>query len=102
MLYLFLALLFSLLVAMFAIQNSLPVTVSILSWSYQTSLVIIIIGAATCGALAFLSLAVPVQLKARWDLKKARQRQGELEAELKTLQGRLEREMAKDMTKNDL
>ncbi len=102
MLYLFLALLFSLFVAIIAIQNSLAVTVSIFTWSYQTSLVIIIIGAATFGALAILSLAVPVQLKARWELKKGRQRQGELEAELKTLQTRLDKEMAKDMTKNDL
>lgn len=102
MLYLFLALLFSLFVAIIAIQNSLAVTVSIFTWSYQTSLVIIIIGAATFGALAILSLAVPVQLKARWELKKSRQRQGELEAELKTLQARLDKEMAKDMTKNDL
>lgn len=102
MLYLFLALVFSLFVAIFAIQNSLAVTVSILSWSYQTSLVIIIIGAATFGALAILSLAVPVQLKARWELKKGRQRQGELEAELKTLQARLDRELAKDTTKNDM
>jgi putative membrane protein len=85
-----------------AIQNSLPVSVSLLSWSYQTSLAVIIFGAATFGALAVLSLAVPVQVKARWELKKARQQHGELEAELKTLQGRLDRELAKDMTKNDL
>jgi Uncharacterized integral membrane protein len=95
-------LVFSLLVAVFAIQNSLPVTVSFVAWSFQTSLVIVILGAATFGALAVISLAVPLQLKARWDLKKARQRQGELEAGLKTLQERLDKELAKDMTANDL
>lgn len=102
MLYLLLALVFSLLVAVFAIQNSLPVVVSIVTWSFQTSLVIVILGAATFGALAVISLAVPMQMKARWNLKRARQRQGELEAEVKTLQERLDRELAKDMTKNDL
>lgn len=102
MLYLFLALLFSLFVAIFAIQNSIAVSVSLLSWSYQTSLAVVIFGAATFGALAILSLAVPVQIKARWELKRARQQKGELEAEVKTLQGRLDRELNKDMTKNDL
>lgn len=102
MLYLLFALVFSLLVAVFAIQNSLPVSVSFVTWSFQTSLVIVILGAATFGALAVISLAVPMQLKARWDLKRVRQRQGELEAEVKTLQERLEKELAKDITKNDL
>lgn len=87
---------------MFAVQNSLPVSVSLATWSFQTSLVIVILGAATAGALAVVSLAVPMQIKARWNLKKARQRQGELEAEVKTLQERLDKEMAKDLTRNDL
>jgi len=102
MLFLLLAFICSLLVATFAIQNSLPVAVSFAAWSFQTSLVLVILGAATFGALAVVSLAVPMQLKARWELKKARQRQGELEAEAKTLRDRLEKEMARDMMKNDL
>lgn len=96
MLSLVLALVFALLVAAFAIQNSLPVTVSFVTWSFHTSLVIVILGAAIFGALAVMSLAVPMQVKARWDLKKALHRQGELEAEAKTLQERLDREMAKE------
>jgi lipopolysaccharide assembly protein A len=102
MLYLLVAFAFSFLVAVFAIQNALAVNVSFMTWSFQTSLVIVILGAATFGALAVISLAVPMQIRARWDLKKARQRQGELEAEVKTLQERLDKEMAKDLTKNDL
>ena len=96
MLSLVLALVFALIVAAFAIQNSLPVTVSFVTWSFQTSLVIVILGAATFGALAVMSLAVPMQIKARWGLKKALHRQGELEAEAKTLQERLDKEVAKE------
>ncbi len=96
MLSLVVALIFALLVAAFAIQNSLPVTVSFVAWSFQTSLVIVILGAATFGALAVVSLAIPMQIKARWDLKKALHRQGELEAEAKTLQERLDKELAKE------
>lgn len=102
MLYLFMAFAFSLLVALFAIQNSLPVTIGFLYWSVQTSLVLVILGAATFGALAILSLALLMQVRARWNLKKANQRIGELEAELKTVKTQLEQELAKDMTKNDL
>lgn len=102
MLYLFLAFVFALFVAIFAIQNSLAVTVAFLSWSFQTSLVIVILGAATLGALAVIFLAVPMQIQARWSLKRAKQRQGELEAELKTVQSRLEQELTKEMAKNDL
>ncbi|HMM21210.1 MAG TPA: LapA family protein [Selenomonadales bacterium] len=102
MLYLFLALVFSLFVAIFAVQNSLPVVVSFLYWSSQTSLVIVILGSAVLGALIMLSLATLMQVKARWTLQKARQRQGEMEAELKTLKERLEKELAKDVSQNDL
>ncbi len=96
MLYLILALAFSLVVAAFAIQNSLPVTVSFLSWSFQTSLVIVILGAATFGALSTLSLAVLMQIKARWALKKVKQQQGELEAEINTLKARLAQQSTKE------
>lgn len=102
MAYLFFAFIFALLVAVFAIQNALPVTISFFSWTVQTSLVIIIMGAATFGAMVILSLAIYVQFQQRLALRKSKQRQGELEAEVQTLKNRLEQELAKDMTKNDL
>ncbi|MDT8901024.1 LapA family protein [Anaeroselena agilis] len=101
MLSLVLALVFALLVAVFAIQNSLPVTVAFLAWSFQTSLVLVILGAAIFGALAVVSLAVPMQVRARWDLTKALHRQGELEAEAKTLQERLDRESGKESAEGE-
>lgn len=102
MVYLFLALVFSLFVAVFAVQNALPVTVALLYWSCQTSLVIVILGSATFGALAIFPLALFMQLKSRWALQKARQRQDELEVQIKTLQESLDMERARDITENDL
>lgn len=102
MAYLFFAFIFALLVAIFAIQNALPVTISFFAWNVQTSLVIIILGAATFGAMVIVSLATYVQFKQRLIQQKSKQRQSELEAEVKTLKTRLEQELAKDMTKNDL
>lgn len=102
MAYLFFAFIFALLVAIFAIQNALPVTIGFFVWNVQTSLVIIILGAATFGAMVIVSLATYVQFKQRLILQKSKQRQSELEAEVQTLKTRLEQELAKDMTKNDL
>ncbi|MDR3562737.1 MAG: LapA family protein [Negativicutes bacterium] len=101
MLYFFLALLFSLLVATFAIQNSAAVTVAFITWSFQTSLVLVILGSATFGALTVLSLAALIQIKARWVLKRCMQRQGELEAEVSTLKSRLCQETAKEAAVQD-
>lgn len=101
MFYLILAFAFSLVVAVFAVQNSVAVTISFLSWSFQTSLVIVILGAATFGALAALSLAVPMQIKARWALKKAKNRQCELAAELDTLKTRTAQQETKNIAREE-
>ena len=53
--YLLLTLVISAVVAMFAVQNALVVPVSFFVWSFQGSLVLVIIGAVAVGALwAFL------------------------------------------------
>lgn len=53
--YLILTLAISVLVAMFAVQNALIVPVSFFLWTFQGSLVLVIIGAVAAGALwAFL------------------------------------------------
>jgi lipopolysaccharide assembly protein A len=54
--FLFLALVLALLTAAFALQNTKAVTVRLLLWEYQTSLVLVILGSAGAGiVLTFLS-----------------------------------------------
>ncbi|MDP3090576.1 MAG: lipopolysaccharide assembly protein LapA domain-containing protein [Nitrospira sp.] len=48
---LFIAFLFAILIAVFALQNTVAVTVHFLLWDYDTSLVLIILGSAMLGAL---------------------------------------------------
>jgi uncharacterized integral membrane protein len=50
-LYLVLALLFALLVAVFAVQNTMTVQIAFLFWQFKVSLVLVILGAASFGAL---------------------------------------------------
>lgn len=90
MMNLLLAFIFALFVAVFAVQNSLPVTVTFLMWSFQTSLVIIILGSATFGAMTILSLAMLVQFNLKRSLHKLTQSQQQLEAENRELKARQE------------
>ncbi|HEY5627543.1 MAG TPA: LapA family protein [Nitrospira sp.] len=60
---LFLAMVLALVTAAFALQNTEAVTVRLLLWEYQTSLVLVILGSAGSGVvLTFLA-----SLGGRWD-----------------------------------
>lgn len=97
------ALVFALFVAIFALQNSSTVTVSLLFWSFQTSLVLIILGSATLGALTILSLAVPVQFRLRRSADKAIRHGAEMEARVIALEERIQQqEKEKEMSTNDI
>lgn len=95
MAYLFFSFLFALAVATFAVQNLLPVTVNFFIWSINTTLVIVILGSATFGAMVILSLAIFIQVRLRFALQRAKQHQNELEAEIRLLKSRQEQEHAK-------
>lgn len=90
MMNLLFAFIFSLLVAIFAVQNSVPVTVTFLAWGFQTSLVFIILGSALFGAMTILSLALFVQFKLKRSLHKITISHHELEAEIRELKAKQE------------
>lgn len=57
---LFIALLFALVIALFALQNTAMVTVRFLLWEHEASLVLVVLGAACLGAaLAFAASLGP-------------------------------------------
>lgn len=84
------AFMFTLLVAIFAVQNSLPVTVTFFAWGFQTSLVFIILGSAIFGAMTILSIALLVQFKLKRSLHKIKVSHQELEAEIRDLKEKQE------------
>lgn len=69
MFYLALTLVFALIVAVFAVQNDVAVSVRFLAWGFETSLVIVILGSAVLGALMvglpglFRQLALRLKLR---------------------------------------
>lgn len=82
---LFLAAAFAFLIALFAIQNSIVVTVNLLVWSIESSLVLVILGAASLGFFMALSLQLYTQLKLKYQLYKASSQITQLEKELAAL-----------------
>lgn len=83
--YLALALLFALVVAIFAVQNAVPVGVSFLTWRFETSLVLVILGGAALGALSVGVLGVFKQIGMSFRLWDQEARSRRLEAEIKKL-----------------
>ncbi len=59
---LFVALGLAILIALFALQNTFPVTIQFLLWEYQTSLVLVILGSTAIGA----ALSAIAALGVRW------------------------------------
>ncbi len=90
------ALLFAILVALFAVQNTTPVTVSFLFWSAsQVAVALVIIASVAVGALITMLASLPRLVRGRLrtralrrDLRQYEQRIAELEAELERYRSR--------------
>ena len=82
MVYLIVTVLFSLVVALFAMQNAIAVTVTLGVWRLESSLALVVIGSAAAGILAALPVWIMMQVKLRFRLMKANSRLKELESEL--------------------
>ncbi|MBE3589229.1 MAG: LapA family protein [Firmicutes bacterium] len=76
--YLVVFLLFALGVAVFAAQNGQTVDVRLLMWRMNTTLAVVVLGAAFAGAVITASIGAVAQLRLRWRLLRA-------ENELRTL-----------------
>ncbi len=72
--YLILALVLATLVAIFAVQNAQEVNVRFLVWTFQSSVVIVILISLGVGALLAALISLPQTLKARRRLKESEKR----------------------------
>lgn len=61
--YLFFTLFISVIVAVFAVQNAVSVSLNFAVWTMQTNLVIVILGSALLGALATLFFTLMMKAK---------------------------------------
>lgn len=86
--FLIAALVFSLLVAVFAVQNAVQVTVGFLFWNFQTSLVLVILSAAIVGALIIFSVAMFRQFNLTRKIREYEQKVKELDRKVQELESK--------------
>ncbi len=83
---LLLAIVFAFLIALFAVQNSMLVSVNMFKWNIEASLVLVILGAAALGFCMALFLLLYAQFRLRFQLYKSQSRIRQLEQEVGRLQ----------------
>ncbi len=81
-LYLILAAVLGIFIAIFAIQNAVAVTVKFLLWEFQSSLAVLIIISMLAGMLLVFLLSIPGRLKRRKELYDKQKKIRELEKRL--------------------
>lgn len=87
--YLISALVFSLLVAVFAVQNTETVVIKFFAWSFSISLVLVVLGAAMAGALVLYFLSLIKQVGSWMKIRQVSNRKKDLENQVKKLEEQL-------------
>ena len=80
--FVFLALLIAVIAVIFALQNTLIVTVSILLWKFTGSLALVLLLALAVGALISFLASMPSLVRGKWSQRNLRKRATELEKNL--------------------
>jgi lipopolysaccharide assembly protein A len=88
--FLFFALIISVLAVIFAVQNNDPTTVSFAVWKYNGSLALVLLVAVAAGSLISFFVSLPSNLRTRWTIRQQRKKITELETSLATVRGELE------------
>lgn len=93
--FVFLALFIAILAVIFALQNTLPVTVSILFWKFDGSLALVLLLAMAVGALISFLASLPALVRGTWSRRSLRKRVSGLESDLSEQKRRLEEVLLK-------
>jgi lipopolysaccharide assembly protein A len=80
--FVFLALIIAVIAVIFAVQNTLIVTVSFLMWKFNGSLALVLLLAIAVGALISFLASSPTLVRGKWSLRSHRKRAADLENSL--------------------
>ncbi|RCW43786.1 MULTISPECIES: lipopolysaccharide assembly LapA domain-containing protein [unclassified Halanaerobium] len=83
---LIIALVFALLIAIFAMQNAVSVTLSFFNYSFQTSLVVVVLGSMAVGALIMGLFSSLKQIKLKREIRQLQKKYSELKAQFSYLE----------------
>lgn len=78
---LIIGIIFALLVAVFSIQNAIPVSISFFTWRFETSLVVVVLGGIALGVLMMGLFASFKQFKLKRKIKGLKSETKKIEAE---------------------
>ena len=87
--FLILVIIICMIVALFAVQNAVAVSLNFVFWSFSASLVLVILGAFLMGVLVATCFMLTMKAKHYLKDKKMREEMQQLEAENKRLQERV-------------
>lgn len=87
--FLILVIIICMLVALFAVQNAVAVSLNFVLWSFSTSLVLVILGSFLMGVLVATCFMLTMKAKHYLKDKKMREEMQQLESENKRLQERV-------------
>lgn len=87
--FLILVIIICMIVALFAVQNAVAVSLNFVFWSFSASLVLVILGAFLMGVLVATCFLLTMKAKHYLKDKKMREEMQQLEAENKRLQERI-------------
>jgi len=86
-LFLIIALFIAISAVIFALQNSVPVTVSFLIWKFESSLALVLLISLGLGVLVSFLLSIPTMIKRNWSISNYKKRIQELEEKIKEMEG---------------
>ena len=78
-LFLIIALFIAISAVIFALQNSVAVTVSFLIWKFESSLALVLLISLGLGVLVSFLLSIPTMIKRNWSISNYKKRIQELE-----------------------
>ena len=81
-LWLIMAIVIAMLVVIFALQNAIPITVSFLTWKFESSLALVLLITIALGVLMSLLVSVPSKIKKMKMILNQKKRIQELESAL--------------------
>jgi len=85
-LFLIIALFIAISAVIFALQNSVAVTVSFLIWKFESSLALVLLISLGLGILASFFLSFPTMIKRNWSISNYKKRIQELEEKIQEME----------------
>jgi len=85
-LFLIIALFIAISAVIFALQNSVPVTVSFLIWKFESSLALVLLISLGLGVLVSFLLSIPTMIKRNWSISNYKKRIQELEEKIQEME----------------